>query len=58
MPIDVDREFHLQRLSEHLGREITTDWKPAFAQKDQTSEVPYKDLSWFYELPFVKQYYG
>jgi hypothetical protein len=56
-PIDIDRELHLKRLSERLGRVLETDWEKVGAFKDQESAVEPMDYSWVYELPFVKQYY-
>mgnify|MGYP000076110558 FL=1 len=62
IPVDVPdrRDEQLQSLSEAMGRDLSTDWEPVAArtQEKKLREVPEKDLSWIYQLPFVEEFYG
>lgn len=54
VPVDVEPELQRKRLSEYLGRELG-EWphEGHFPSK----EPPYKDLSWIYDLPMVREFY-
>lgn len=59
VPIDVDREYHLKRLSKHVGFEIETDWKKVASWEHKPiPEIDPSEYEWVYDLPMVKQYYS
>lgn len=61
VPVDApERDDMLAILAKKMGQHLETDWLPVAARPEhkKQKEVPEKDLSWIYELPFVSRFYG
>jgi hypothetical protein len=59
IPVDhPSRVEQLAILSERMGIPLETDWPKVGASGLERPDLPPRDLSWIYELPMVKTYYG